>query len=259
MRVEGGDHPEREIIYFCTGEVERGSCMKLVKIIQSQGYGSRKECEALIKKGRISCNGEVEKSPKAEVDPLNSKITVNRQRLVYRERVVIAMNKPAGYECSHKPQAHRAIFELLTSQLINRKVEPAGRLDADTTGLIILSDDGQLLHQLSSPKKEVMKTYRVTLKHDAEESFLTALREGVLLRDETVPSKAELLEQISPKEINLGITSGKYHQVKRMVSAAGNRVEKLHREQIGSLVLSDLEIPEGQFLFLTEEQVAELQ
>lgn len=252
---------EIEIIYFTSLRMSvlvRKNEMKLVKIIQSQGYGSRKECEGLIKKGRISCDGAIEKNPKADIDPINSKITVNRQRLIYRERVVIALNKPSGYECSHKPQAHKAIFELLTSQLINRKVEPAGRLDADTTGLIILSDDGKLLHQLSSPKKEVIKIYRVTLKHEAGEEFLNALNEGVLLRDETVPSKAEFLEQVSDNEIDLGISSGKYHQVKRMVAAAGNRVEKLHREQIGSLILKDLEIPEGQFLFLTEEQVSGL-
>lgn len=231
--------------------------MKLVKIIQSQGYGSRKECEVLIKKGRISCNGAIEKNPKADIDPVNSKITVNRQRLTYRERVVIALNKPAGYECSHKPQAHKPIFDLLTQQLLNRKVEPAGRLDADTTGLIILSDDGKLLHQLSSPKKEVLKIYRVTLKHNITDEFIAALNEGVVLRDETTPSKAELLEKVSENEIDLGISSGKYHQVKRMVAAAGNRVEKLHREQIGSLILKDLTIPEGQFLFLTEEQISE--
>ncbi len=232
--------------------------MKLLKILQSQGFGSRKECELLLKKGRVAIDGNVEKAPKLEVDPNTVKITVNRQRIVYRERVVIAMNKPSGYECSHNPQAHKPLFDLLTPHLINRKVEPAGRLDADTTGLIILSDDGKLLHKLSSPKKEILKIYRVTVKHDVTEEMLTALRDGVVLRDDPDAVRAEVLEQVSDKVINLGISSGRYHQVKRMVAASGNRVEKLHRFSIGSLNLDEIDIPEGQFIFLTEEDINKL-
>jgi len=133
--------------------------------------------------------------------------------------------------------------------------EPAGRLDEDTTGLLIMSDDGKLIHQLMSPKKEVMKIYRVTLKYSVSDELINLLRNGVVLHDDPVAVKAVLCEKVTENVIDLGITEGKYHQVKRMIAAASNRVEGLHRIQIGALNLDSLSIAEGTFIYLTEDQI----
>ncbi len=233
--------------------------MKLLKLLQSQGIGSRKEIELLIKKGRVAVNGTVEKSEKADLDEKSVQIAVNGEPLIYRERIVIALHKPVGYECSHKPQNHQSVFNLLPKELLNRGAEPAGRLDEDTTGLLLFSDDGKLIHQLMSPKKEVIKVYRVTLKYPVTDELTALLRSGVVLHDDPIPVKAILCEKISDLVIDLGITEGKYHQVKRMVAAASNRVEGLHRIQIGSLNLDSLSIEEGTFIYLTEDQIVQLQ
>lgn len=232
--------------------------MKLMNLLQSQGYGSRRECEIMIKRAKVMVGEEVVKNPKLDINPQEERVLVDRQKVTYRERVVIALNKPAGYECTHNSQAHREVFDLLTDLLNNRKTEPAGRLDADTTGLLILSDDGKLLHQLTSPKKEVQKIYRVTAKHAISDEMLDQLKNGVVLRDDSTPVTASLVEKVEENVLDLGITSGRYHQVKRMIAAVGNRVEKLHRSHIGSLSLEELDVPEGQFTFLSEDQVEKL-
>ncbi len=229
--------------------------MKLVKILQSQGYGSRRECEITIRRKFVKVNDVVENNPKAEVNHLEAKVAVDGEIIEYYDRLVIALNKPAGYECSHKPQANKSLFDLFTDKMLNRKVEPAGRLDADTTGLLLLSDDGKLLHQLSSPKKKILKLYRVTVKHKIVDEFIELLKTGVVLRDDPTPVIADVVEKIDDTTVDLGITSGKYHQVKRMVAAAHNRVEGLHRLQIGELTLESLNIPEGEFEFLDEETI----
>lgn len=232
--------------------------MKLLKLLQSQGIGSRKEIELLIKKGEITVDGTINKNEKSDVDEKSAMISVANTPLIFRPRIVIALHKPAGYECSHKPQNHQSVFELLPKELLNRGTEPAGRLDEDTTGLLIFSDDGKLIHQLMSPKKEILKMYQVTLKHAVTQEFLAELKTGVVLHDDPAPVKAVLCEKVSEHVINLGITEGKYHQVKRMVAAASNRVERLHRTQIGSLNLDSLAIQEGTFIYLTDDQIKAL-
>jgi len=147
------------------------------------------------------------------------------------------LNKPAGYECSREPQHHLSVFNLLPPQFAERGVQCVGRLDQDTTGLLLLSDDGKFVHAFTSPKRKVPKVYLATTRHPLDEAQLGALREGVQLHGEPKPIAAVAANARSEHALELTVLEGKYHQVKRMVAAAGNRVEALHRERIGGLGL----------------------
>jgi 16S rRNA pseudouridine516 synthase len=147
------------------------------------------------------------------------------------------LNKPSGYECSRKPLHHPSVLTLLPVQLRERDVQPIGRLDEDTTGLLLITDDGQLNHVLSSAKRKVPKVYLATTKHPIEQEQVDQLLSGVLLNDEPEPVSAAACEIAGDNLLRLTLTQGKYHQVKRMVAAAGNRVETLHRESVGELTL----------------------
>jgi 16S rRNA pseudouridine516 synthase len=175
----------------------------------------------------------------------------------YRPQAYVMLNKPAGYECSRSPRHHAGIFELLPKPLFERGVQPVGRLDEDTTGLLLLADDGPFIHRLISPRHQIAKVYAVTLKHPVTASLVDVLRSGVQLRDETEPTAALACEAIDAHRIHLSLGEGKYHQVKRMVAAAGNRVEALQRIQIGALSLpDDLEV--GAWRWLEPEDLERL-
>jgi 16S rRNA pseudouridine516 synthase len=147
------------------------------------------------------------------------------------------MHKPAGYECSQRPSAWPSVLSLLPTPLRRRGVQPVGRLDADTTGLLLLTDDGALSHRLTSPKKHVPKVYEVGTKHPVDDALLQRLRDGVVLDDDTKPVRAAACEATGERALRLTVTEGRYHQVKRMVAAAGNRVERLHRSAFAGLEL----------------------
>ena len=169
----------------------------------------------------------------------------------YREHVYVMLNKPAGYECSRQPKHHPGVLSLLPAQLLERGIQPVGRLDEDTTGLLLLTDDGAFIHALSSAKKRVPKVYRVTTKHAIADEQLTALLNGVLLHDEPVPIAAAAAEKLDECSLRLTVTGGKYHQVKRMVAASGNRVEALHRESVGPYILP-ADLAPGQWRWLDD-------
>lgn len=216
--------------------------MRMEQILFSQGFGTRHECRGLIALGAVSINGTIETDPQADYPTEALTFTVKGEAWPYCQRALLMMNKPAGYECSQKPLHHPSVMQLLPPPLRRRGVQPVGRLDADTTGLLIFTDDGALLHRLTHPKRHVPKRYRVTCKYAPEEKMLEALSEGVLLKDEKRPLVANDIAQVDGITIDMTITSGKYHQVKRMVAAAGNRVEALQRISFGALQLpTDLE------------------
>ena len=175
----------------------------------------------------------------------------------YREKAYIALNKPAGYECSRDPQHHLSVFHLLPPQLAERGVQAVGRLDQDTTGLLLLSDDGAFVHTFTSPKRKVPKVYLATVRHPLDDDQLAKLREGVLLHGETRPSVALAAMRRDERLLELTVLEGKYHQVKRMVAASGNRVEKLHRERIGGYALPE-SLAEGAWRWLDEADLAAL-
>jgi 16S rRNA pseudouridine516 synthase len=231
--------------------------MNLESVLFSQGFGSRRQCRALIADGRVSVGGATLADPDANVDTNALAFEVDGTAWPYRERAYILLNKPAGYECSRDPQHHLSVFNLLPAQFATRGVQCVGRLDQDTTGLLLLSDDGQFVHAYTSPKRKVPKVYLATTRHPLDDAQLAALREGVLLHGEAKPIAAVAAHARGEHALELTVLEGKYHQVKRMVAAAGNRVEALHRERVGRLALP-ASLAEGAWQWLDEADLGAL-
>lgn len=228
--------------------------MRLEQVLFSQGFGTRHECRGLIALGRVAFEGKVQTDPDLEVDPQGASFSVDGQVWPYYEKALVLLNKPAGYECSQKPSNYPSVMTLLPVPMRVRGMQPVGRLDADTTGLLLLTDDGALQHRLTHPKKHVAKRYRVTCKHPYSQKTVDDLLKGVKLVDEKSELKAQEVVKIDDKTIDMTINSGKYHQVKRMVAAAGNRVEALERVAFGELVLPD-DLPVGKWMWLTSVDI----
>lgn len=227
--------------------------MLLEKMLQSQGFGSRKYCQQMIKNGAVSIQGEIIDNPKHKLDLDQLEFNVYDEIYQYREKVYIALNKPQGYECSHQATHHFSVFELFDDLLMNRGIQCVGRLDQDTTGLLLLTDDGQFLQALTHPKKHVVKVYQMDTADPVTDEQIKQLEQGVELRNEKGIYAATDVIRLEEKRLQMAVHQGVYHQVKRMLAAVGNKVEKLHRAQIGQLTLNDL--PEGEWIYLTEDQV----
>ena len=253
----------------------------LEDILYTQGFGTRRVCAGLLEKGLVqvyvSENTEeynkknavasvftASKATECIVDGLRFK--VQGQGLEgdweYHEHAYVLFNKPTGSECSQKPSMHPSIYTFLPSPLRLRPqksaiqgIQAVGRLDQDTTGMLLMSDDGQFIHKMSSPKKHVSKVYEVTTKHPLDDTQVQKLLSGVVLDDDPKPVKAAAAEIVSEYHLKLTLTEGKYHQVKRMLAAVSNRVEGLHRSQIGGLKLPDDLLP-GQWRWLSDADMA---
>lgn len=223
--------------------------MELERLLRSQGFGSRPECRHLIYSGRISVFGEICDDPFADFLPEGFSFAVDGLAWVYRKSVYLVLNKPANYECSQKPKHHPSVYSLLPAPLLNRGVQAVGRLDEDTTGLLLMTDDGQFIHTYTSPKKLVPKVYEVTTKHLIDDSQINSLLSGVQLNDEPSPIASAACERLSDRLMRLTVTEGKYHLVKRMIAAASNRVEALHRVSIGGFDLPS-SLPLGQWRWM---------
>ena len=223
--------------------------MRLSQLLYTQGFGARRECEGLIVSGFVSIAGAVCDDPFAEFDPLGLQFSVRGENWPFREKALIVLNKPAGHECSQKPKHHPSVYSLLPAPLRRRDVQAVGRLDEDTTGLLLLTDDGGLIHRWTSPKHHVPKVYDIGCKHPVTADQVQRLLHGVTLIDDPVPVRAAAAAATGvfdgPQAPGLGelhglrmtLTEGKYHQVKRMIAAVGNRVEALHRSRYGALTL----------------------
>ena len=223
--------------------------MQLDRILQKHGFGTRKGCRSLIRNELVAVNGVICDDPFAEIDTKDLIFTVDGVDWPYCDFATLVLNKPVHYECSRKPQHHPSVLTLLPIPLRERDVQPIGRLDEDTTGLLLITDDGQLNHVLSSAKKKVPKVYLATTKHPVDQAQIDALLAGVELNDEPGLVYAAAAEIAGECLLRLTVTEGKYHQVKRMVAAAGNRVEALHRESIGEFSLpADLKPGEWRWL-----------
>lgn len=231
--------------------------MKIERLLQSQGFGTRKECRSLIRHGALSIDGQSIDDPFAEIDPTGLEFIIDGEPWQYREKAYLMLHKPAHYECSHKPHVHPSVYSLLPLPLLRRDVQSVGRLDQDTTGLLLLSDDGQFIHVWSSGKKRIPKTYEITTSAALDEAMLAALLAGVELHDEPVPLRAVACEQTGERALRLTVTEGKYHQVKRMIAAVGNHVERLHRSSVGGLRLDD-DLPVGAWRWLDHDALARL-
>jgi 16S rRNA pseudouridine516 synthase len=223
--------------------------MKLSQVLYSQGFGARRECEGLVATGHVRIGGVVHDDPFEDVDPEGLVFTVRGEEWAYHERALLMMHKPAGVECSQKPKHHPSVYSLLPAPLRRRDVQSIGRLDEDTTGLLLFTDDGALIHRLTSPKKHVPKVYEVSCKHPVTAEQVQRLLDGVKLIDDPATVRAAAAEATGETTLRLTLTEGKYHQVKRMLAAVGNRVEGLHRSSFGKLVLP-ADLAPGQWRWL---------
>jgi 16S rRNA pseudouridine516 synthase len=217
--------------------VTAGATQTLAQILFSQGFGTRRHCAALIADGQVEVGGVSQDDPQARLETDGLVFNVQGQPWPYHANAVVMLHKPAGYECSAKPRHHPGVLALLPAPLRERGVQSVGRLDADTTGLLLLTDDGALIHRLTSPKHHVAKVYEVTCKHPLAADTVARLLAGVVLDDDPEPVRAIACEQTAESLLRMSLTEGRYHQVKRMVAAVGNRVEALHRSAVGGLAL----------------------
>lgn len=239
--------------------------MQLQEVLFTQGFGTRRICAGLVQQGHVRVGSALVTDAAAEFPVEGLVFSVDGVEWPYHERVYLMLHKPAGTECSSKPSAYPSIYTLLPAPLRQRPqkggaagVQAVGRLDQDTTGLLLLTDDGQLIHRMNSPRRHVPKVYDVTTKHPVDAAQVAKLLAGVVLDDNPRPVRAAACETTGERQLRLTLTEGKYHQVKRMVAAAGNRVEGLHRSRIGGLELP-AELAPGQWRWLTPGDLAALQ
>ena len=231
------------------------SKLSLDRILQSQGFGTRKYCRALIEDGEVAIAGDIQTSYKNAIDTEGLVLTVFDEEWVYREKVYIALYKPANVECSRKPSHHPGVLTLLPEQFTWRDVQPVGRLDHDTTGMLLMSDDGPFIHAQSSPKRHIPKIYQATTQDPVSPELLAKLLAGVKLHDEPDMLAALSCVQRGEHQLEIVLEQGKYHQVKRMLAAAENHCSALHRSAIGSLTLASLGLAEGEWCFLEQSQL----
>ena len=234
--------------------------VKAEQILFSQGFGSRKLCRLLITRGVVEIGGVVCTDPAAEVEvtPQDGKaieFRVDGVSWQFHAKAYLMLNKPADFECSQKPKSHPSVYTLLPAPLRTRDVQTVGRLDQDTTGLLLFSDDGQFIHRMTSPKHEVPKVYDVTASDAVTPEQIDRLLSGVVLDDSPEPVRALACAVTATNEIQLTLTSGKYHQVKRMLTAVGNHVDRLHRSKIGKLLLP-ADLAEGHWRWLSDTELA---
>ncbi len=228
---------------------------RLDKLLSNRGYCTRSEAQALARQGRLLVQGQPVRTAAQKVDA--TEVTLDGEPLD-PEGLLLMLHKPAGFTCSHK-DAGDLVYNLLPGRYARRSpvLSTVGRLDRDTTGLLLLTDDGHLLHRLAAPRHKVEKVYEAWLESDlAGDEAEVIARGGLMLPDDPHPLHPALLSVLEPRHVLLTLTEGRYHQVKRMFEALGNRVVRLHRPRFGPLELGDL--AEGQYRPLTDAEEAAL-
>lgn len=230
--------------------------LTLDRILQSQGFGTRKWCGELVRDGEVSIAGQVVTDNRAAIETDGLVFTIFGESWAYREHIYIALNKPADFECSRKASHHPGVLTILPEQFTRRDVQPVGRLDHDTTGLLLMSDDGPFIHTQSSPKRHIPKVYVATTHDQVTTELVAKLLSGVKLHDEPAPLAALTCDMVDSHSVELVLEQGKYHQVKRMLAAAGNHCVALRRTQIGNLKLEELGLAEGEWCYLDDAQLA---
>ncbi len=233
---------------------------RLDKILASQGALSRKEVKELIKKGRVSVNGKVIKDSAVKIDEKTDKVCLDGEELRLQKHIYIMLNKPQGVVSASDSDTDRTVVDLVPDTLFRKGLFPAGRLDKDTTGFVLITDDGDFAHRILSPKNHIFKTYHARLEHSLTESDIKLIESGITLADGTTLKEAKLkiLEEGDSPLVQIMICEGKYHQVKRMFAAAGNKVVALHRSQMGNLPL-DPNLSEGECREITPEELKKIE
>ena len=233
-----------------------GKKMRVDKLLSNVGVASRAELKKYCKQGLISVNGKVINNPGVQVDSENDDVRFNGEKIVYGEFVYIMLNKPDGYISATFDKYDPIVLDLIDQSYLVFEPFPVGRLDKDTEGLLVLTNDGQLAHRVLSPKKHVPKTYYAKIQGKVTEEDILAFEKGVILDDgyETMPSQLKILKSDDMSEIELTIHEGKFHQVKRMFESVGKKVVYLKRLSMGKLKL-DESLGLGEYRELTEEEV----
>ncbi|MDO4800039.1 MAG: pseudouridine synthase [Bacillota bacterium] len=232
--------------------------MRLDKLLSNMGKGTRSEIKTYIRRKAVTVDGEIAVSGSQIVDADHAVVTLLGERVVYRRFVYLMLHKPEGVISATEDQRHTTVIELVGEEYAHYALFPVGRLDIDTTGLLILTNDGELAHNLLAPKKGIPKTYEVTLAAPISPAQIEALEAGVTLEDGTLcaPARVQVRANKNP-QIDLTITEGKFHQVKRMMEAVGNRVTALKRIRMNRLDL-DESLEPGAYRELTEAEMASL-
>ena len=229
---------------------------RLDKFLCDSGVGTRSQVKVILKSGRVAVDGKVEKDNSRKIDPATQTVTLDGEVLGGKRRIVAMLNKPEGYVTATEDAKDKTVMELLPAELRNQDLKPIGRLDKATEGLLLFTNDGDLLHRLISPKKEVPKVYYARHEGEATAEDVAAFETGLTLRDglECLPAK---LEPLGPGESLITVCEGKYHQVRRMMASRGMTVLYLERRKEGNLTLGDL--PRGQVRELSEAEIAALE
>ena len=238
----------------------------LTDLLYSQGFGTRRICAGLVQQGLVKIDAghgwvNADNTDTAVDVVQGMPFMVQGILWQYHTKAYVLLHKPAGTECSHKPSAWPSVYSLLPTPLRQRPaktglqgVQAVGRLDQDTTGMLVLTDDGQLIHRMSSPRHHVPKVYEVTTANPLDAKQVQRLLDGVVLDDSPKPVKAAACEAVAEHHLRLTLTEGKYHQVKRMLAAVGNKVVGLHRSQIGAMPLPADLLP-GQWRWLSQDEL----
>ena len=229
---------------------------RLDKFLCDSGAGTRSQVKLILKAGRVAVDGKVEKDNSKKIDPARQVVTLDGEVLGGKRRTVVMLNKPAGFVTATEDPVERTVMELLPDSMKYLDLKPVGRLDKATEGLLLFTNDGDLLHRLISPKKEVPKVYYAKHEGTATEQDVEAFKMGITLRDGTVCLPAKL-EPLGPGESLITVCEGKYHQVRRMMASRNMTVSYLERREEGSLTLGDL--PRGQVRELSDAEIKSLE
>ena len=227
--------------------------MRLDKFISSQGNLSRTDVKKLIKQGAVTVDGTVAARPEMQIEPEKVQVCVDGQVLSYKEHIYIMLNKPEGVVSATEDAEHKTVIDLVPDDLKRDGLFPAGRLDGDTTGFVLITDDGDFAHRILSPKNHIQKTYIAVLADPITADNISELEEGILLRDGTRCLPA-IVNEIGPREVEIKICEGKYHQIKRMFAAGGNKVLELKRIAMGGLLL-DENLSPGECREITKDEL----
>lgn len=231
--------------------------MRLDKFLSEQGGFSRSEAKTLIKQKKVSVNGKYASAADMKIDPEKDVISAGGQDIIYRKFIYIMLNKPAGVVCATRDGLSRTVLELLPEEFRRKGIFPAGRLDKDTEGFVFITDDGELAHKLLSPRSHVDKEYVVTLEKPAEERYRDIFAAGMMIDGDERCLPAELSFTEEPTVVHLVLHEGKFHQVKRMMEAVGNKVTFLKRIRMGGLML-DKSLAPGECREIMHKEIEEL-
>ena len=234
--------------------------MRLDKFLCDAHIGTRKDVKKLIKEGKISVDGEVAKNFDMKIDEEKSIVTLNGEKIIYEKFVYFMMNKPKGYISATEDKYKNTVLNLLPEEFMYYNLFPAGRLDVDTEGFLLLTDDGVFAHNILSPKKHVSKTYFALIDGRVKDEHIKLFEDGITLDDgyKTLPSKLKILKSGDTSEIELTIYEGKFHQVKRMFEAIGTSVTYLKRIAMGNLFLDET-LKKGEIKKLSKDDILKIE